>query len=72
MTKLDNDLGAAEKLSENHEQELNMMDKSCNDKVAKAQKEVGKHWDCSVKNQIVFAVASDGSIKRTRERTEKV
>ena len=71
VKKLDIDLSAAEKLLNNHEQDLNMIGKSCNDKIAKADKEVGKHRDRLAKNQIVFAVASEKS-KQKHEKQMKV
>ena len=71
-TKLDTILGDAEKLLENYDLELNMIGKSCNDKVAKPDEEVGKYWDQSAENQIVSAVASGKSSKRRRERTKKI
>ena len=43
-------MGTAEKQFKNYDEELDMMDKSYNDQVAKAQKEVDKHQDRSAKN----------------------
>ena len=70
MTKLENDLGFAEEQFENHDEELNMSEKSCNDQVAKALKEVHIYRNRSAKSQKVFAVTSK-SRNRERKREQR-